>query len=280
MNRFFGGPDKPEEDEQPAPRPMQPLDRSRLRTSYPPQAIPLRQDDDPDALDALDDVDEDEGWENAPEVDATASRASRQDLDPIFGYVLAIALSIGLTPIEADTRYLLLWTFLALMGGMAFVLGSSAHDRPTDPGDLVWGLVLGGLSGGALMLVGGDTLAVTSERLFGATRSDNSLLITWVAQATLFVMPIAETLFFRGALQRVHSFLTVSLLASVWSVLLFFPALDLAGSPAVAVVYGAALILLNFLYGYVNFRHGLAASLVCQMTAGSLLLLFPMILMG
>ena len=62
--------------------------------------------------------------------------------------------------------------------------------------------------------------------------------------------------------------------------LLFFPALDLAGSPAVAVVYGAALILLNFLYGYVNFRHGLAASLVCQMTAGSLLLLFPLILMG
>lgn len=275
MNRFFGGPDKPEEDEQPAPRPMQPLDRSRPRTSYPPQAIPLRQNDD-----EPEEIDEDEGWESEPDVGDEKPRASRQDLDPIFGYVLAMALSVGLTPIDADTRYILLWAFLALMGGMAFVLGSDTHDKATDPGDLVWGLVLGGLSGGALMVVGGDTLAVTSERLFGATRSEDPLLITWATQATLFVMPLAETLFFRGAMQRVHSFLTVALLASLWSVLLFFPALDLGGSPAVAVVYGAALILLNFLYGYVNFRHGLAASLVCQITAGSLLLLVPMILMG
>ncbi|WP_119072522.1 hypothetical protein [Aggregatilinea lenta] len=276
MNRLFGGPERPDEDDQPAPRPMQPLDRSRPRTSYPPQAIPLRQDDDvPD-----EDEEDEDLWEDEPGPDEDKPRASRQDLDPVFGYVLAMALSVGLTPIDTDTRYILLWTFLALMGGMAFVLGGGKPQKATDPGDLVWGLFLGGLSGGALMLVGGDTLAVTSERLFGATRSENSLLITWAMQATLFVMPLAETLFFRGAMQRVHTFLTVALLASLWSVLLFFPALDLGGSPAVAVVYGAALVLLNFLYGYVNFRHGLAASLVCQITAGSLLLLAPMVVMG
>ncbi|HML21231.1 MAG TPA: hypothetical protein PKD09_06270 [Aggregatilinea sp.] len=276
MNRFFGGPDKPEEDEeQPVLRPMQPLDRSRPRTSYPPQAIPLRAEDDEPA-----EIGEEDVWSEEPdEEEPPKPRASRQDLDPVFGYVMAMALSVGLTPIDGDTRYILLWAFLALMGGTAFVLGSGTR-KATDPGDLIWGLALGGLSGGALMLVGGDTLAVTSERLFGASRQDNTLLITWVAQATLFVMPLAETLFFRGAMQRVHSFLTVSLLASLWSVLLFFPELDLGGSPAVAVVYGAVLVLLNFLYGYVNFRHGLAASLICQVTAGSLLLLAPMILTG
>ena len=78
-------------------------------------------------------------------------------------------------------------------------------------------------------------------------------------------------------MQRVHSFLTVALLASLWSILLFFPALDLANSPAVAVVYGITLVLLNFLYGYVCLRYGLAASLLCQVTAGTLLLLVPMV---
>jgi membrane protease YdiL (CAAX protease family) len=171
-----------------------------------------------------------------------------------------------------------LWTLIGIMGGMAFLLGSGIHFKVTDPGDLMWGLGLGLFTGGALVLVGADTLSVTAERLFGAGQKGNPLLDTWIFQATVFVMPLAETLFFRGAMQRAHATPIVALLATGWSILMFFPNLGLGDTPMVGVVIGTALALLNFLYSYVNFRHGLAASLLCQACAGTMLLLVPLVI--
>ncbi len=254
-----GEPEEGIQETPPSPRPMLPLNRRRLRVGHPPQAIPA--------------LDGDEEWPG--ETDGERPRSLRQDLDPVFGYILVMALSVGLTPVQENTRYVLLWSFMALMGGIAFLLGSGIRLKVTDPGDLVWGVALGAFTGGALMLVGADTLAVTSERLFNAGAKDNPLLDTWVFQATVFVMPLTETLFFRGAMQRVHPIPVVAILASFWSILLFFPNLHLGETPAVGVVIGTALVVLNFLYSYVNFRHGLAASFFCQVVAGTLLLLVP-----
>jgi hypothetical protein len=238
---------------------MVPRDRRRLRVGHPPQAIPLQTEDRDDIL-----YDE-----------ASLARHTRQDLDPVFGYVMAMALSVGLTPLQTNLRYILLWTFLAAMGGMAFLLGSGIRMKVTDPADLLWGIGLGIFTGGALMLVGFDTLATASERLFSAGQTDSRLFDTWVFQATVFVMPIAESLFFRGAMQRVHPIPMVAVLASLWSVLMFFPNLSLGKTPAVGLVFGTALVLLNFLYSYVHWRHGLAASFFCQIAAGTLLLWMP-----
>jgi membrane protease YdiL (CAAX protease family) len=154
-------------------------------------------------------------------------------------------------------------------------MGSGIRLKVTDPGDLLWGVGLGLFTGGALMLVGADTLATTSQRLFNDGQPGNATLDTWVFQAMVFVMPMAESLFFRGAMQRVHPIPVVALLASVWSMLMFFPNLGLGETPIVGMVFGTALVLLNFLYSYVNWRHGLAASFFCQITAGMLLLLVP-----
>jgi hypothetical protein len=242
-------------------RPMIPLDRRRLRLGHPPQAIPLHAGD-------HDDWGDDESGEELP-------RSTRQDLDPVFGYILAMALSVGLTPLQANTRYVLLWAFLGVMGGMAFLLGSGIQFRVSDPGDLLWGIGLGIFTGGALILVGYDTLEATAERLFGASEGDSDLLATWIFQATVFVMPLTETLFFRGAMQRAHPIPVVALLASFWSVLMFFPNLGLGETPVVGMVFGTTLVLLNFLYSYVHYRHGLAASFLCQVSAGTLLLLVP-----
>lgn len=251
--------DMPEPDTQDIPRPMPPRPRSRLRTGHPPQAIPIRRDELPG----------DEGE------DFSRPRSTRQDLDPVFGYILAMALSVGLMPVQANTRYVILWAFLAAMGGIAFLLGSGIRLKVTDPGDLLWGVGFGLFTGGALMLVGADTLATVAERLFAGEETDNALLDTWIFQATVFVMPVAESLFFRGAMQRVHGIPTVAMMASIWSMLMFFPHLGLAETPVVGIVFGTAIVLLNFLYSYVNWRHGLAASFFCQIVAGSLLLLVP-----
>lgn len=243
------------------PRPMFPRERQRLRAGHPPQAIPIRSE-------ALDAEREDDDRERSP-------RATRQDLDPVFGYIMALALSVGLTPLQPNMRYVVLWAFLAVMGGMAFLLGSGIRLKVSDPGDLLWGVGFGIITGGALMLVGGDTLATASERLFSGGDEDSVLLDTWIFQALVFVMPVAETLFFRGAMQRIHSLPSVAALASIWSMLMFFPNLGLAETPVVGVVFGTAIVLLNFLYGYVQWRNGLAASLFCQISAGTLLLLVP-----
>lgn len=250
-------------DSDEAPRPMLPRERTRLRVGHPPQAIPIRRDD----LDG--DLDDDQLRYGA--------RSTRQDLDPVFGYILAMALSVGLTPADANTRYVVLWAFMAAMGGVAFLLGSGIRLKVTDPGDLLWGIGFGLFTGGALMLVGSDTLSTVSERLFGAGETNSALLDTWIFQATVFVMPISEALFFRGAMQRVHSIPVVAVLASVWSILMFFPHLGLAETPVVGIVFGTAIVLLNFLYSYVNWRHGLAASFFCQIVAGTLLLFVPRI---
>lgn len=263
-------PDPQSEESEPSPHPMTPLDRHRLRLGHPPQAIPLPSD-----------VADSSEWDDAEAETGDVlplARSSRQDLDPVFGYILAMALSIGLTPVQANLRYVLLWAFLALMGGIAFMLGSGKQTRSADPGDLVWGIGLGVFVGGSLMMVGIDTLQVTSNRLFNAGQDGSTLLNTWVFQATVFVMPISESLFFRGTMQRVHPLPVVAILSSAWSILMFFPNLGLGDTPAVGVVIGVALIVLNFLYSYVHFRNGLAASFFCQMIAGSLLLLVPRII--
>lgn len=255
--------DASDEPEVPEPRrPMMPRGRYRLRIGHPPQAIPVQPD-------------EGNGdWPEDAPVEGGA-RPARQDLDPILGYIMAMALSVGLTPVQDNMRYMILWTLLAFMGGLAFLIGSGIRLKVTDPGDLLWGIGLGVFTGGALNLVGFDTLATASERLFSGGHPENPLFRTWVFQAAVFVMPVAESLFFRGAMQRVHPIPLVAVLASAWSMLMFFPNLGLGETPVVGVVFGTALVLLNFLYSYVNWRHGLAASFFCQITAGTLLLLAP-----
>jgi hypothetical protein len=240
---------------------MLPRERRQLRLGHPPQAIPHW------------DEDHDAAWLDEPH--DKPPRRGRQDLDPVFGYIMVMALSVGLTPIQANVRFVVLWTVMAAMGGMAFLIGSGIRLKVTDPGDLLWGIGLGVFTGGALLLVGVDTLKTVSERLFSVGETDRALVDTWVLQTTIFVMPVAESLFFRGAMQRVHPIPVVAMLASVWSILMFFPSLGLGKTPIVGVIFGTALVLLNFLYSYVNFRHGLAASFFCQISAGTMLLMVP-----
>jgi len=102
---------------------MLPMDRHRLRTGHPPQAIPLHRDEQDEAP-----------WTDEPV--SCVVRSSRQDLDPVFGYILAMAFSVGLTPVQANTRFVLLWAFLAVMGGMASSAGSGFVSKERTP--VIW----------------------------------------------------------------------------------------------------------------------------------------------
>jgi hypothetical protein len=194
--------------------------------------------------------------------------------DPVFGYLIAIALSVGLTPLitdNADLRYAILWMVMAGFGVLSWLLGSSARIGQEAPENLTWGVAFGLIIAVPLLIVGGSLLGETVARLFP------DMGIGSVLAFLVFVMPLAETLFFRGVLQETRSFWVVGLLSTVWSVLVFFPLLDVGQYPAVAAVIGTALVMMNIIYSYVRQRNGLAAAWISQIVVNLVLLFLPLL---
>lgn len=212
--------------------------------------------------------------DDAPEGGLRGLRYRGATGDPAFGLLLAIAISLGLTPIlpaQADLRYTLAWGALAGVGVLAWLLGSADRVGQEDPIDLVWGVGFGVLLGMPFFLFGVDILERAARLLFPAM-SAGTLLAYLV-----FVMPLAETLFFRGLMQRQYEFYIVGGLAALWNVILFFPVMwqDVLAAPAVSVVIIVALIAMNLMYSYVRDRNGLAAAWLCQITALLLMTFIP-----
>jgi hypothetical protein len=192
--------------------------------------------------------------------------------DPAFGYLIALALSVGLMPLipaNADLRYTLIWGIMAGFGVLSWLLGNSARITTETPENLFWGLIFGLIISVPVLMIGGSTLHRTAHDLFPNMGAGAALAYL------LFVMPLAETLFMRGVLQQIVSFWVVGLLSSLWSVSVFFPMLDLRRFPAVAVVIGVLLVMMNMAYSYVRERNGLAAAWICQIVVNLTLLFLP-----
>lgn len=194
--------------------------------------------------------------------------------DATFGYVIALALAVGLAALpreQYDLRYTLLWLLLAGFSVLAWLLGNMTRIGQETPENLAWGAVFGLIIATPLLAVGGSALTTTVNLLFGML-SAGALLAYLV-----FVMPLAETLFFRGVLQDQRPFWVVGLMSSLWGALLFFPVLDFQRYPAVVAIIGVALVMMNLTYSYVRRRNGLAAAWVCQIVVNLVLLFVPFV---
>lgn len=193
--------------------------------------------------------------------------------DPVFGYVIALAVSFGLVPLLPDgapMRYTVAWGVLALFGVLAWLVGNGQRIGQEQPENLVWGVMLGVLVGTPLYLFGGETLGTTAHILF-STLPTGALLAYLV-----FVMPLSETLFFRGILQQSRNFWLVGLLATIWSALLFFPLIgSLRDFWAVLIFIGTTLAIVNGVYGWVRQRNGLAAAWLCQIVVNLIIIYLP-----
>lgn len=207
-----------------------------------------------------------------------ARRARQREADPIFVLMVVGAISIGLTPVDATVRYVILWTLLAAAGLFSYTLGSGQRLSQPTINDLTVGLGFGIGAGVTFFILLGAPLASISDRMFAVSGTPEKVIDTWVFMAVVFVQPAADSLFFRGAIQQFRSMILTALLATLWTIVLFFPHMELAGSTGVAATIGLFFAFLNFLYGYVCFRNGLAAAWVCQMIAGALLWFAPRLL--
>lgn len=189
--------------------------------------------------------------------------------DPLFGLIVAGAVGIGLAQIieqDADLRYTLVWGMLALFGVLAWLFGNAGSIGQEDPLNVAWGAVFGlVLSIPVLAFVGGQ-LTEISELLFRNMRSGTMLAYI------IFVMPLAETLFFRGLMQSTRSFWLTALICTIWQMVLFFPMINRGPLP---IILALVVLMANMLYGYVRERNGLAAAWVCQITVNIIIFFFP-----
>lgn len=189
--------------------------------------------------------------------------------DPLFGLLLAGAISIGLTPIadtDPDLRYTIVWGLLALFGVMAWLFGNAERVGEDDPLNLAWGGVFGLILSIPILAFVGSNLTDLTNNMFAPMQ------IGTVLAYLIFVMPLAETLFFRGLLQPPRSFWLVALICTIWQLVLFFP---LINSGPLPLIGGVVFLMANLLYGYVFDRNGLAAAWVCQITVNLALLFLP-----
>lgn len=206
-------------------------------------------------------------------------RASRRErlwnVEPVFLYLIMVALSVGLTPLAMSypiSRYAILWTLLA--GGVlaSCLLDDGMLEVRLRPRDLLAGAGWGAVVGLPLLLVGASLLVETSERIF-VEMPDGAVFLIIV-----FVMATTESAFFRGLVQDRQPLLFTALLASAWSILMFFPTMDVIGYPLVALIAGTFLVMLNVLYGYVRQRNGTTTAWICQTLVSLAWLFVPRLL--
>lgn len=195
--------------------------------------------------------------------------------DPIFGFLIALALSVGLSPLinngNVELRYTLSWGVLAMFGVLAYLFGSSARISTETLDNAVWGVSFGLILGAPLMAFGGSTLNTAVLLLF------RDMSVGAVLAYLVFVMPLAETLFFRGVLQEHRPFWIVALMGTFWSCVLFFPLMDINRYPLVGFVICLALLMMNAMYSYVRQRNGLAAAWICQIVVNLVLVFLPFV---
>lgn len=194
--------------------------------------------------------------------------------DPAFGFLLAIAVSVGLIPAlpdNADLRYTLVWGTLAGVGVLAWLLGNAERIGQDKPENIAWGIALGAMVSVPFVLFFFGTFAAAAEFMFPGFG------VGTVLAYLVFVMPLAETLFFRGLLQQRLEFWIVGGLSGLWSVILFFPVMwgEILEAPAVALFLAIALFSLNMMYSYTRERNGLAASWLTQITASLIVIFVP-----
>ncbi len=229
-------------------------------------------------IEEVDEVDYLEEDEEAPQAIYRGPRIETPEFDPIFALMIVGAIGLGTLPFAPSVRYVILWTLLGAVGLLGYSLGNSARLSDTSPRDIRLGVGLGVAIGLPFMIILGASLRTVSERIFDVDDVPLDIMNTWVAMAVIFVMPAVETLYFRGVVQQIHNMIFTTVLATIWSMLIFYPHMDLGGAVGVALSIGLFFAILNFLYSYVRLRSGLAAAWSCQIVAGGLIWFVPRLL--
>jgi membrane protease YdiL (CAAX protease family) len=179
-------------------------------------------------------------------------------IDPGVVFVMLIVVALlGAGSLRPDVRFTLLWTVLAIVGVVAFVMDDLPIERPTIR-DLLLGMVYGAIIGIPIVLVTAANLRPISNAIFEGLPDGAAF------QTLVFTIPLAETLFFRGVFQEIRGLILATAAGSLWTIVLFFPAMNVLQFPLLAFVLGLAFVFINFVYSYLRQRFGIFAAWTCQ----------------
>jgi hypothetical protein len=193
-------------------------------------------------------------------------------LDPLFIYGIALVVTVlGLGGMPLETRLTLVWTALSALGFLAILVDEIEVVRPSVR-EIAIGAGYATLVGAPIFVIGSAQLARIANELFSGMSATSVFLLS------IFAMPAAETLFFRGAFQAARGLVLSALAGGVWSCLLLLAGLNVTAYPLVALVIGLALVALNFLYSYLAAVYNLFSAWTCQIIMNALLLWLPSLL--
>jgi len=203
---------------------------------------------------------------------AAREAVARRRLDPIFGYLLFWALGVGTLSLNTEVRHLVMWLLLLVLGLALTLIDTNRPIGPVRALNLTWGIGLGFIIGLPLLITMAQGLSQVSMALF--PYDDLSSLF----QVLVFVGPMGETLFYRGAMQSERGLVTAALTAGLGSLILYLPAF----SEGIMLLIIAVTIstALAAVFGYVRTRYGLGAAYAGQVITNVMLLFIPRLLAG
>lgn len=192
--------------------------------------------------------------------------------DLAYPYLLYLALAVGTQYINLGpvVRYTALWAVLLVLGTAFTLVGTGGARRTMEAARLGWGLAFGIVFSLPLFILVNAGLAEFAAVLFGGM--DGALLF----QSLVFVGPLGETLFFRGAVQEQRGLAAAMLSAGLAGLAFFWPAA--VATPIYLVVAVIFIVVVAGIAGFIRTRHGLAAAYVCQATINLMLLVIPLLL--
>jgi hypothetical protein len=205
----------------------------------------------------------------ADQLEAGPSWGDRVDPLVAFLFYLALGTGIALSGIDHATRYIVLWTVLIGLGA-ALTLVDATDVEPLSSNGLLWGFGIGLIFGIIGLVAAWQGLAATVDALF----PDTGLPILF--QSLVVIAPIAETLFFRSAIQDRRGAPASIVAASANNILLFLPVMvGPEGSPVLGIAGIVFLTILAAIYSAIRRGYGLSAALMSQITVNLLLLFIP-----
>lgn len=188
-------------------------------------------------------------------------------IDPLFAYLVYLALGLGTLFLDLGLRYVIMSLVLIVMGGGLSLLETTEKLDRITVSNLVWGGGIGLVVGLPLLVLVGPGLSATNAILFP------ELSTAALLQLLAITGPLGETLFFRGVFQDRRGFAGSVIAAGISSALFYWPAA--AAAPVylgVSVIFSTALAAV---YSYVKMRYGIASAALCQVTANMMLLFLP-----
>jgi len=186
-------------------------------------------------------------------------------LKPYLAFFLLVGVGVATLRLEHELRLTVLW--LLLLGIVLLYAETGRFKGGYSLLNLARGALLGLVVALPLYLFVPDFFRGTSEWLYGI--SDWQVLLERAA----ILVPILEGAFYRGMVQRERTLLDGALLFALGQGLYVLHALGQFPVVVLSLVLGTGL--LGMLYGYLQERYGLTASIACHAAVNAVLFVWP-----